>query len=85
VRPANVDYLDVSVTRANAKFVEPMLPLAAESLPEGLGWRYELKLDGIRAIAIKSGGKAPIPERQGLQWEVSGDCVGPRGRCLTRR
>ena len=68
MRPANIDYLDVSVTRANAKFVEPMLPLAAESLPEGLGWRYELKLDGIRAIAIKSGGKVRLRSRNGKDF-----------------
>jgi ATP-dependent DNA ligase len=45
----------VPVTREGAKFIEPMLLLAAESLPEGPGWSYELKLDGFRAIGIKSG------------------------------
>jgi ATP-dependent DNA ligase len=33
-----------------------MLFLPEETLPEGLGWTYELKLDGFRALAIKTGG-----------------------------
>src|SRR5690242_6940581 len=32
-----------------------MLCLSASSLPEGKSWEYELKLDGYRAIAIKTG------------------------------
>jgi ATP-dependent DNA ligase len=31
-----------------------MLLLRAEWLPEGPDWLYELKLDGYRALAIKS-------------------------------
>jgi hypothetical protein len=38
----NVHYLDVPVTRDKVNFIEPMLLLAAETLPEGLGWTYEL-------------------------------------------
>jgi ATP-dependent DNA ligase len=34
----------------NAKFIEPMLLLSAETLPEGAGWTYELKLDSYRAL-----------------------------------
>ena len=32
-----------------------MLCLSTSSLPEGPEWEYELKLDGYRAVAIKSG------------------------------
>jgi hypothetical protein len=32
--------------------------LAVPKLPNGLGWLYEIKLDGYRAIAVKSGGSA---------------------------
>jgi ATP-dependent DNA ligase len=54
----------VPVKRKNATFVEPMLLLASESLPEGPNWAYELKLDGYRAIGIKSGdGEASFAER----------------------
>jgi ATP-dependent DNA ligase len=34
---------------------EPMLCQNAEPLPEGREWRYELKLDGFRAIGRKAG------------------------------
>ncbi len=43
-----------------ASFIEPMLLLRAERLPEGPNWSYELKLDGYRALAIKSGGKVQL-------------------------
>jgi ATP-dependent DNA ligase len=38
----------------NAYFVEPMLCLAVERLPEGPAWQYEVKLDGYRAIGIRT-------------------------------
>jgi hypothetical protein len=40
-----------------AAFIEPMLVLRTEKLPEGPDVIYELKLDGYRALAINSGGK----------------------------
>jgi bifunctional non-homologous end joining protein LigD len=40
-----------------------MLLLPAETLPEGLGWTYELKLDGYRALAIKTGGQVRFRSR----------------------
>ena len=46
-----------------AKFVEPMLLLSAETLPEGHGWTYEVKLDGYRALAIKTGGVVRLRSR----------------------
>jgi DNA ligase D-like protein (predicted ligase) len=44
-------------------FIEPMLLLRTEKLPEGPEWLIELKLDGYRAIAIKSGGKVQLRSR----------------------
>jgi ATP-dependent DNA ligase len=38
--------------RIGAYFIEPMLCLAVEKLPEGLVWQYEVKLDGYRAIGV---------------------------------
>jgi bifunctional non-homologous end joining protein LigD len=40
-----------------------MLLLKKPSLPEGQDWLYELKLDGYRAIGIKSGGRAHLRSR----------------------
>ena len=37
-----------------ARFIEPMLLLRTDALPKGAGdWKYQLKLDGYRAIAFK--------------------------------
>src|ERR1035438_6458935 len=40
-----------------------MLLLQTERLPEGSNWAYELKLDGYRALAIKTGGKVHLRSR----------------------
>jgi len=40
-----------------------MLLLRKDSLPEGADWLYELKLDGYRALATKTEGKAYLRSR----------------------
>ena len=42
---------------------EPMLCESAERPPEGREWRYELKLDGFRAIGRKAGRSAQLWSR----------------------
>jgi ATP-dependent DNA ligase len=39
---------------AKAQFLEPMLCLAVARLPEGPAWQYEVKLDGYRAIGVRT-------------------------------
>jgi bifunctional non-homologous end joining protein LigD len=46
-----------------AAFVEPMLLLPANTLPEGSDWTYEIKLDGYRAIALKMAGRVQLRSR----------------------
>jgi len=53
----------VTATRENAKFIEPMLLMPAETLPEGQRWTYQLKLDGYRALGIKTGGEVRLRSR----------------------
>jgi bifunctional non-homologous end joining protein LigD len=50
-------------TKNKATFIEPMLLLPTNSLPTGANWLYELKLDGYRALGIKSGGKIALRSR----------------------
>ena len=50
-------------SKTKAAFIEPMLLLRTERLPEGSKWAYELKLDGYRALAIKTGGKVHLRSR----------------------
>ena len=51
-------------SRVKAGFVPPMLLLRSESLPDDLTrWSYQLKLDGYRAIAFKTGGSVHLRSR----------------------
>jgi hypothetical protein len=46
-----------------AHFIKPMLLQRTEKLPEGDSFVYEVKLDGFRAEAIKSGGRVHLRSR----------------------
>ena len=52
-----------TLVRMHAHFIEPMLLLRTETLPTGSDWVYELKFDGFRAQAIKTGGKVLLRSR----------------------
>jgi DNA ligase D-like protein (predicted ligase) len=54
-----------------AQFIEPMLLLRSSELPEGPAWVYELKLDGYRAIAFKSGKRIHLRSRNDKDFNSS--------------
>lgn len=52
-------------------FVEPMLLKPVSALPEGPHWQYEIKWDGYRALAIRTGSKRALISRRNhsfLKW-----------------
>jgi bifunctional non-homologous end joining protein LigD len=55
---------------ARADFIEPMLLLRTNKLPEGDGWEYQLKWDGYRAIAFKHAGKIHLRSRNDKDFNV---------------
>jgi bifunctional non-homologous end joining protein LigD len=58
-------------TRAKARFIEPMLLLRTDRLPDDpTRWAYQLKLDGYRAIAFKTGGKVQLRSRNNNDFNV---------------
>jgi hypothetical protein len=48
----------MATVKTKAQFVKPMLLLRTGRLPESQSLQYEVKVDGYRAIAFKSGGKS---------------------------
>ena len=62
----NVDYPEAlaDLPKAKPRFIEPMKPRLVERVPGG-DWLYELKFDGIRAIAVKIDNKVSLVSRNG--------------------
>ena len=57
--------------RVKARFVEPMLLLRSDTLPDDPArWSYQLKLDGYRAIAFKSDGKVHLRSRNDNDFSI---------------
>lgn len=56
--------------KVKAGFLEPMLLLRTEKLPESDEWLYELKHDGYRGITYKTGGKLDLRSRNDNDFSV---------------
>ena len=50
------------------RFIEPMLAKLVDTLPEGSGWQYEIKLDGYRAVVVKCGDHLDVFSRRGNKF-----------------
>src|ERR1700674_1007456 len=57
--------------KVKARFIDPMLLLRTDGLPnDGDRWAYQLKLDGYRAIAFKTGGKIHLRSRNDKDFSI---------------
>jgi bifunctional non-homologous end joining protein LigD len=65
VEPADVDRALKKLPSAKPRFIEPMKARLEEGPPTHGDWLYELKFDGIRAIAVKDGDKVSLISRNG--------------------
>ena len=57
-------------TRVKRHFVEPMLLLRTDALPDDRRWDYQLKLDGYRAVAFRTGGTVHLRSRNDNDFSV---------------
>jgi ATP-dependent DNA ligase len=49
-------------------FIEPCIPTAADTPPNGPQWIHEIKLDGYRLIVSKRGDRVRLFTRRGYDW-----------------
>jgi len=57
-----------SLPKRKAEFIEPMECALVAKLPEGPQWTYEIKLDGYRAIGVKTSREAILYSRNGKNF-----------------
>jgi bifunctional non-homologous end joining protein LigD len=56
---------DETTTEVRVGSYTPMLATLSEDVPRGVGWAFEVKWDGYRAIARLTGGEATLTSRNG--------------------
>ena len=61
------DIKPVKAAKAAPRFIEPMRAALVDKLPDGPAWQYEIKLDGYRAVAIKTGREVELLSRNNLK------------------
>ena len=54
--------------RRPAGFIKPCQPTLSDKAPSGPLWLHEIKHDGYRIIACKSGGQVRLWSRNGRDW-----------------
>ena len=63
--------LAVMAAKAKGRFIAPMLLLRTDTLPnDGDRWEYQLKFDGYRAIAFKTGGNIHLRSRNDNDFSI---------------
>lgn len=72
-----------SLPKTEASFIEPMECLSVSKLPEGNQWIWEVKLDGYRGLAVKSGAGVTLFSRCG-KWTKADLPNAYRKRCLPK-
>ncbi len=60
----------LSLPKAKPQFVEPMKARLVDEAPGHGDWLYELKFDGIRAIAVKNDSKTSLISRNGNKLDA---------------
>jgi bifunctional non-homologous end joining protein LigD len=57
--------------KVKGRFIDPMLLLRTDNLSnDGKRWEYQLKFDGYRAIAFKTGGKIHLRSRKDNDFSI---------------
>ena len=62
--------LPAGLPSATPRFIEPMKAKLVDEPPTNGDWLYELKFDGIRAIAVKHGNKVSLISRNGNKLDA---------------
>jgi bifunctional non-homologous end joining protein LigD len=70
------------IARIKPRFIEPMLLLRTDTLPEGPKWGYEIKLDGHLAVAFRTGGKLYLRSRNDNDFAVRYLSIAQALTCL---